>query len=140
MDARISTRWVRPETKGEVNNGKELVDKAAYIPTEKRINALMQAGRDLVQWRRDQFDAGPDDEDFEPDIDPTRKPGVDITDVQAYGATLKERMEKRNAEREKAAFEAAQKKADMGSGKETGSNGDPAGSYGEGNKGASAKT
>lgn len=114
MDSRISTRWVRPEYKGEINNGKELVDKAAYVSTENRINALMRAGRNLVQWRRDQFDAGPNDNDFEPDVDPTRNPGADITDVQAYGNTLKARMEARRKEKqdaEKKAFEEAQSKA-----------------------------
>lgn len=130
MDPRISTRWVRPKYEGEKNEGKELVDKAAYVSAEVRINALMRAGRDLVQWRRDQFDAGPYDEDYEPDIDPTRNPGSDITDIQAYGKNLKQRMEARRAQREKEQFDREQQKASKSA---AGADGGPAGAAPAGN-------
>lgn len=54
------------------------VEKAGYMSAEKRIKQLIQAGRRLAESRINQFDS---DDNTEPVIDPTRKPGIDFAEI-----------------------------------------------------------
>lgn len=110
------THWKRPLEVPEINDGKVITERAGYMPTNKIIENMMLAGKNLVAWRESQFDyASPKDDDGL--IDPTRNPGYDYSDAyidlinaenELEAAQLRADLAKKAAEEaEKAAAEAA---------------------------------
>lgn len=101
IHSRINPRHGVPEK----NNGPVLVDRAGYVSGEKRINALMVAGLNLVQSRREEFDSW---DGSEPEIDPTRNPGFDMADAHKLAMSTAGRLNSQRAAK-KAADEEAKK-------------------------------
>lgn len=65
----------------EVNDGMSKVEKAGYIPAQKRIENMMLAGQRLVESRRSIYDFTHDQELDENFFDPTRKKDFDMADA-----------------------------------------------------------
>jgi hypothetical protein len=77
-----------PKRKPQKNFGKSKTEVRGYIPAEKKITSMIEAGQRLEQSRIDQYDYQEEvPDDFLPD--PTRNPGYDMADAQAdYEAAL----------------------------------------------------
>lgn len=65
---------------GEENDGELLVETAGYVPADRKIESMIDAGRRLKDFRAGyEFQ---DDEDVPDDyLDPTRDPGFDLADA-----------------------------------------------------------
>lgn len=87
----------RPPSKPNKTGGKKLVETAGYVPTERRINEMILAGRRLSAYREDQFDSYSTNEDDIP-IDPTRKMGLDRADITRMEQELAPRLKKKALE------------------------------------------
>nr|QJB21667.1 MAG: hypothetical protein [Microvirus sp.] len=96
-------QFVRPKKTPEINSGEIRVEKAGYIPAEKQIAQLMQAGVRLGQYRKEMYDTETDDGE----IDPTRGPDFDLADASTISRALDQKKEAAKAA--KAAAEAAAK-------------------------------
>lgn len=87
----LYTKYNRPPYKGEINNGKSLVEVAGYISSNKRIEMIMAAGERLIEYRKEQFDYEPDFKGEE-ELDPTRNPGFDMADAHEASEQVMENM------------------------------------------------
>ena len=65
---------------GEVNSGEVMVETAGYIPAKLRIEQIIDAGKRLVEYRKEQFDYNEGEEDMSPDIR-TRSKSYDLADA-----------------------------------------------------------
>ena len=95
IHGRNNPRHATPED----NKGPVLVDRAGYVSGEKRINALMAAGMNLIQSRREEFDSF---DGSEPEIDPTRSPGFDMADASMMARSVNSRLRAQKAAKEDA--------------------------------------
>lgn len=65
----------------EINSGEIMVEKAGYIPAQKRIENLINAGQRLKEFRAEQFDF-PDEKSIDHSfMDPTRRKNFDMADA-----------------------------------------------------------
>lgn len=67
-------------SKGEINSGEIKVETAGYIPAQVRIEQIIDAGRRLVDYRKEQFDYSNGEDDLSPDIR-TRSKSYDLADA-----------------------------------------------------------
>lgn len=80
----IQTREKRIRGPREVNNGPVLVETAGYISKNRRIQIMMQAGKRLVEIRKEMFDYYDKEVPEDPPIDPTRAGNYDLADASQY--------------------------------------------------------
>lgn len=97
-DLIIYGHYKRPKKKPEINSGEIIVEKAGYIPAKQQIMNLINAGKRLLDYRREQYDFSDPkevDNEFE---DPTRKGSFDLADASQITRSIEERaaMEKIN--------------------------------------------
>lgn len=65
----------------EKNSGQVIVERTGYIPAQKRIENLINAGQRLKDFRSDQFDF-PDEKSINDEFfDPTRRKNFDMADA-----------------------------------------------------------
>jgi len=89
----FATQYNRKRQAPEDNDGKTSVDRAGYMPAQKRIENIMFAGQRLVQSRREMFDFEGDQ--FDPSFnDPTRNKNYDMADAFQDGLINQERLAK----------------------------------------------
>lgn len=93
MDHKIYTQFERPPDDAEVNTGESIVETAGYVPAERQIQSLIDAGVRLEDYRKgcdfvDGVDTG--------ENDPTREPGFDLADASAMSRAANARIEERN--------------------------------------------
>lgn len=105
MAHKIYTQFDRPPSDAEVNSGESIVETAGYVPAERQIQSLIDAGVRLEDYRKgcdflDGVDTGEDD--------PTRQPGFDLADASAMARSANARI----AERNRIAAEEAAKKVE----------------------------
>ena len=62
----FQTHYSRIPAPPEINSGEKLVETAGYITAQQRIEAILNAGQRLVEFRKEQFDftGNEFDEDF----------------------------------------------------------------------------
>lgn len=78
------TKYIRPsrEVRGEINNGKELVEKGGYIQPDSMIKRLLIAGARLDAFREaGGYEFQPGEEIPDDYFDPTRSLGYDLVDA-----------------------------------------------------------
>lgn len=92
MEPKVYNRFNRPPTKKEKGGGEVLVDKAGYVSGQKRIEAIMNAGMNLRESRREEYDSS---DGSEPELDPTRNPGFDLADGSSMFRSLRNRLKAR---------------------------------------------
>lgn len=99
----FATKFARPETVKEKNNGKKKVETAGYIPAITQIENLINAGMRLNQYRDEMYDFGAAEEVDDSFSDPTRNPNFDMADASmlAKEVEMNLRAQKEEAEREK---------------------------------------
>lgn len=115
---KFATPFDRIPQPAEAGGGRRLVETVGYVPAEKQIKNLLEAGKRLKDWRSNQFDFpnGKIDESFS---DPTRAGNFDLADATILGMQTEQSIKivqekqleaKKEAERieaeEKAAYEA----------------------------------
>lgn len=74
--------------KPEINSGEEKVEKAGYIPANRRIEAMIDAGERLAQARMEQYDGHDTLDPDDMEVDPTRNPGFDPADAAQLSLRL----------------------------------------------------
>ena len=85
----FQTKYTHEKSPGEVNLGKNLVEKAGYIPAQARIENMILAGQRLIEHRKEMYDFsdGKDiDENF---TDPTRSKNFDMSDAFIMSESIK---------------------------------------------------
>lgn len=100
----------RPKRKPEKNSGIKMVETSGYIPMNRRIDEMIIAGQRLNLSRADQYDQ--EDEYGDIPLDPTRKAGLDITDVTRIRDEVKERLRTQLKAKKEALQQVETKKAE----------------------------
>jgi len=77
----FQTKYSHEKSPGEVNLGKNLVEKAGYIPAQTRIENMILAGQRLVEHRKEMYDFSDGKDIDENYIDPTRSKNFDMADA-----------------------------------------------------------
>lgn len=95
----FASAW-RYNSNPEPGGGIRITEQAGYRDAKTQIEQMMIAGERLQAFRREYFDLPEGQGDA--DIDPTRKPGLDLAEASAIGRELAIRMKARE-ERKKAA-------------------------------------
>ena len=100
---------------GEEIAGKRITESAGYIPPKTRIEEMIMAGKNLVDYRREKYDFPPDVE-VDPKVvdeffDPTRSPGFDVVDAQNMSQDVVNRL-KAQSKKEKEVENGKSKKDD----------------------------
>ena len=91
----FQTKYTHEKSPGEVNLGKNLVEKAGYIPAQARIENMILAGQRLVEHRKEMYDFsdGKDiDENF---TDPTRSKNYDMSDAFIMSEVIKNNIKQK---------------------------------------------
>lgn len=106
----FQTHYKRNPAPPESNSGEKLVETAGYITAQQRIEAIINAGHRLSEFRKEQFDFGTDeelDEDFD---DPTRSKNFDRADASIieFNIALRERIKREGIKAREAELKALQ--------------------------------
>lgn len=92
------TKYKRPLEEGEINDGISKVEKAGYVPAKVKIENLINAGQNLQQYRREQYDIGYGEKiDDNIAIDPTRK-GLDLAEASEIANEVDYRLKQAEIE------------------------------------------
>lgn len=96
MNVQIYTQFKRPVKKFEKLSNKSVVEKEGYLSAKVRVENLINAGRQLSEFRKEQYDF-PDGKVDENYVDNTRSGNYDMADAfqdsLAVGARLKEQAD-----------------------------------------------
>lgn len=109
------TQYERPEKKinYEVNSGEVIVEAQGYISAKDRIEALLDAGMRLKEYRKSQFDFQFDEEPDPDFVDPTRSPGYDLADASRDMQILDQKVKNAKMESDKNKKEAKNVKTNV---------------------------
>jgi len=77
----FQTKYTHEKSPGEINLGKNLVEKAGYIPAQARIENMILAGQRLVEHRKEMYDFSDGEDIDESFTDPTRSKNFDMADA-----------------------------------------------------------
>lgn len=102
----------RPVPTMEENSGEVIVETAGYVPTDRLINDMIDAGFRLQMARAQQFDLTGDQEDDGVSYDPTRARGFDLADATRIIQQVSPRLEEQKIAADNAAKEAMQAELD----------------------------
>lgn len=113
---KFNTPYERIKDLPEINKGKRMVEIAGYIPANKRIENIINAGQRLVLSRSEQYDF-PDGND-DGSTDPTRKLDFDMAEASTLYNVAFDRIEQARKYASEAKLKAseAQKKESEGTG------------------------
>lgn len=91
----FNTPFNRTPSPGEINSGKELVERAGYVPTKKQIETYMLAGKRLAAYRASQgeYDFAPGTEIDEDFSDPTRDGDFDLADAAQLSMSVEKSLQ-----------------------------------------------
>lgn len=88
---------------GEKIAGDRITESAGYIPPKTRIEEMIMAGQNLLDYRRERYDFPPDKEVDEKLVDefydPTRSPGFDAVDAQNLTRDALNRVKERSKDK-----------------------------------------
>ena len=108
------TAYDRPPVKLEINKDEKLVETAGYIPAQKRIENMINAGQRLVDYRKSQYDFD-DEKSIDPDFrDPGRSLNFDMADATQLQLSTAERLRASQARQEAARAAAKAKEGENG--------------------------
>lgn len=105
------TQRNRPPRKGEINSGETLVDTSGFIPPERQIFDMINAGRRLSENRKGMYEFERTDKVPDDYIDPTREPGFDMVDAGNIADLLTRKRQAAEAVSKKEAAEKARQDA-----------------------------
>jgi len=85
----FQTKYTHEKSPGEVNQGKNLVEKAGYIPAQARIENMILAGQRLIEYRKEMYDFSDGNDIDETFSDPTRSKNYDMSDAFIMSEAIK---------------------------------------------------
>ena len=85
----FQTKYTHEKSPGEINLGKNLVEKAGYIPAQARIENMILAGQRLVEHRKEMYDFSDGNDIDETFSDPTRSKNYDLADAFIMSEAIK---------------------------------------------------
>lgn len=92
----LQTRYTHKPFKGEemdiVGKQRSKVERAGYISTNMRIKAILQSGRQLKQWREEQFDFKTEREIEDAYFNPLSYKTLDKMDIIDLGRSAEARL------------------------------------------------
>ena len=91
----FQTKYTHEKSPGEVNLGKNLVEKAGYIPAQARIENMILAGQRLVEHRKEMYDFSDGQDIDETFSDPTRSKNYDMSDAFIMSEVIKNNARQR---------------------------------------------
>ena len=91
----FQTKYTHEKSPGEVNLGKNLVEKAGYIPAQARIENMILAGQRLIEHRKELYDFSDGKDIDESFTDPTRSKNYDMSDAFIMSETIKNNVRQR---------------------------------------------
>lgn len=94
----------RPVAVPEVPSQDSMTEQAGYVPAKRKIEDMILAGQRLAETRKAQFDETED-------LDPTRKPGLDIVEAEYIRKAVSKRLIDQFRAKKKAEKEALEAKA-----------------------------
>lgn len=84
----------------EKGGGERITDSAGYVPAKIRIEQMIQAGRNLVDFRRgENYDINEGDSEEDVVMDPTRVRGFDMADASRLQREIASRGTKKEREK-----------------------------------------
>lgn len=117
----FQTKYTHEKSPGEVNQGKNLVEKAGYIPAQARIENMILAGQRLIEHRKEMYDFSDGNDIDETFSDPTRSKNYDMSDAFIMSESIKNNVRQRELLKASLAVQdgprADQKKEDEGDNK-----------------------
>lgn len=91
----FQTKYTHEKSPGEINLGKNLVEKAGYIPAQSRIENMILAGQRLVEHRKEMYDFSNDKDIDESFSDPTRSKNYDMADAFIMSEVIKNNIKQK---------------------------------------------
>jgi len=91
-NVKLYTQHRRPPKHPEQNDGLTITESAGYIPSKTQIENLINAGKRLVEWRKEMYDFPEDNDVDESYEDPTRGPGYDLSDASRDSKAVADRL------------------------------------------------
>lgn len=88
------TKYDRPVKSPEINEGPVITEVKGYISPKTQVERLIRSGERLMEYRRQMYDAGIDDNFDDIRLDPTRSPDFDLADASAIQAELSSKRKK----------------------------------------------
>lgn len=86
----FQTKYYRTYSDHEKGGGNRITEQAGYIPPDIQIQNMILAGKRLEASRLYDLENGEEDGD----VDPLRKPGIDLAEVDELKAGVKARLKK----------------------------------------------
>ena len=91
----FQTKYTHEKSPGEINLGKNLVEKAGYIPAQARIENMILAGQRLVEHRKEMYDFSDGKDIDESFTDPTRSKNYDMSDAFIMSEAIKNNIKQK---------------------------------------------
>ena len=91
----FQTKYTHEKSPGEVNLGKNLVEKAGYIPAQARIENMILAGQRLIEHRKELYDFSDGNDIDETFSDPTRSKNFDMSDAFIMSEAIKNNVRRK---------------------------------------------
>ena len=91
----FQTKYTHEKSPSEVNLGKNLVEKAGYIPAQARIENMILAGQRLVEHRKEMYDFSDGKDIDESFTDPTRSKNYDMSDAFIMSENIKNNLKQK---------------------------------------------
>ena len=85
----FQTKYTHEKSPGEINLGKNLVERSGYIPAQVRIENMILAGQRLVEYRKEMYDFFDGENIDESFSDPTRSKNYDMADAFIMSEVIK---------------------------------------------------
>ena len=85
----FQTKYNHSKSPGEINLGKNIVEKAGYIPAQARIENMILAGQRLIEHRKEMYDFSDGNDIDETFSDPTRSKNYDMSDAFIMSEAIK---------------------------------------------------
>lgn len=91
----FQTKYNHSKSPGEINLGKNFVEKAGYIPAQARIENMILAGQRLVEHRKEMYDFSDGKDIDESFSDPTRSKNYDMSDAFIMSENIKNNIKQK---------------------------------------------
>ena len=91
----FQTKYTHEKSPGEINLGKNLVEKSGYISAQARIENMILAGQRLVEYRKEMYDFSDGKDIDESFTDPTRSKNFDMADAFIISENVRNNIEQK---------------------------------------------
>lgn len=106
------TQRKRPPRKSEMNTGELKMETAGYIPAKDQIMNIINAGRRLENYRRENYDFEPGQKEYDFPI-PDRAPNFDMADASRIAEEVQDSLDLQAESLKQTKDKEAKEKADQ---------------------------